>query len=1138
MSQFGFLHPEWPNLHAAAMRAEMAARSDPQASAFHARRWLELAMAWLYRADARLSPPWKDNLAALLDEPTFRLIAGQAIYYKAVYLKDAGNRAVHGAKPFTEADARAALGELFHLAFWLVRTYAKGPRPPDSLRFEADKLPPPAAAVARHTQGQLRALQADMEAKDAALQAAQQANAALDAQVAALRAEVAAALAANAARPDTHDYNEAETRDRFIDKLLRDAGWDPQTPGVAEVALAGLPAPGGTGTAGGAGGGRADYVLWGADGKPLAVVEAKATRHGALRGQQQAKLYADALEARHGQRPVIFCTNGYEHWIWDDAAHPPRMVQGFYRREELELLVQRRATRRWLADAAISGTIVERHYQTRAIRRVAEAFEGEGRRKALLVMATGAGKTRTVIALCDLLMRCNWAKRVLFLADRTALVTQAANAFKAHLPESAPVNLQADRAGQGRVYVATYPTMLNLIDEARDGEAGEGGRRFGPGFFDLVIVDEAHRSIYNRYGAIFRWFDALLVGLTATPKDEVDRNTYGLFDLEAGVPTDAYPLEEAVADGFLVPMRAVSVPLRFPQEGIRYDALSDAERERWDEMEWDEDGPPDRVDSQAVNRWLFNADTVDKVLRHLMTHGQMVEGGDRLGKTIVFARNHRHAEFIQARFDANYPKSAGQFARVIDNQVERAPSLIDAFSNPGKAPHIAVSVDMLDTGIDVPEVVNLVFFKPVRSRTKFWQMVGRGTRLRPDLFGPGQPKRFFSVFDFCGNLEFFSQDGATAEGGAAAEPLSAKLFRARLELVAGLDARLREDRAGDRDAEGALRREVAGALCREVAAMNVDNFIVRPHRMIVERFARFEAWGELGVADRDALSTQVAGLPGGLDPERMEAKGFDLLLLGLQLGVLTARPGFDAARERLVAIAGALAEMGSIPAVAAEMALILEVQGADWWEGVTVAELDRVRRRLRGLVQLIRREAQGVLYTDFADEIGEGAEVVFERFVTGDSFARFREKARQFFRAHGDHIAVQRLRRNQPLTPTDLAELERMLLDSGTGTLAEVEEAKGAGLGLFVRGLVGLDRAAAQEALAAFLQDGTLTASQIEFLQILVENLTSTGVVDPGRLYEAPYTRFSAQGVDGVFPEAKVGALIGVLREVEGRAVA
>src|SRR6266705_3028859 len=351
-----------------------------------------------------------------------------------------------------------------------------------------------------------------------------------------------------------------------------------------------------------------DYVLWGDDGIPLGLVEAKRTKRDPRVGQQQAKLYADCLEKRYGRRPLTFYSKGYEHWIWDDANYPPRPVQGFYKKGELELLIQRRSTQKSLAQAKINEAIVERYYQTRAIRRIGEAFEKDCDRKALLVMATGAGKTRTVIALCDLLMRCNWAKRILFLADRVALVNQAIGAFKQHLPDASPVNLVTEKNAEGRVFVSTYPTMMGLIDETRDGQ-----RRFGVGHFDLVIIDEAHRSVFQKYRAIFDYFDSLLVGLTATPKDEVDRNTYGLFDIENGVPTDAYSLEEAVRDGFLVPPKAVSVPLKFQREGIKYDELPEEDKDQWDALEWDDDGSvPDRVEAEAVNKWFFNKDTVDK----------------------------------------------------------------------------------------------------------------------------------------------------------------------------------------------------------------------------------------------------------------------------------------------------------------------------------------------------------------------------------------------------------------------------------------------------------------------------------------------------------------------------------------------
>jgi type I restriction enzyme R subunit len=1079
-------------------------------------------MAWLYKADARLKLPYQDNLNALIHEPSFRSVAGQAIFTKARYVKDVGNKAVHSEKPFTEAEARTALAELFHLCFWLARHYARSAKPADSLAFDVTKLPRPMAQIAKITLDQLRKREAELQERDEKLKTLLADKAQLDGELARLRVEVEAARKANAAMPDRHDYGEAATRDNFIDLLLREAGWNPNAPNVAEFEVIGMPY--------GTGKGFVDYVLWGDDAKPLALVEAKATRHSALKGQQQAKLYADCLEAMTGQRPIIFCSNGYEHWIWDDASYPPREVQGFYKKDELELLIQRRLTRRRLAEAKPDEEIAGRYYQQRAIRRIAETFEDHHQRKALVVMATGAGKTRTVIALADMLMRANWAKRVLFLADRTALVKQAIKAFSKNLPASSPVNLVTDKHSEGRVFVSTYPTMMKLIEE-QDGAA----RRFGVGHFDLVIVDEAHRSIYRKYSAIFDWFDSLLVGLTATPKDEIDRNTYRLFELENGVPTDAYPLEQAVADKVLVEMQAVSVPLKFPRQGIRYADLSDEEKEEWDALEWDEeDGPPDSVDQHELNKFLFNADTVDKVLLHLMTHGQRVEGGDRLGKTIIFAKNHKHAEFIQQRFDANYPHLKGSFARVIDFQIDYAQSLIENFEFANKAPHIAISVDMLDTGIDVPEVVNLVFFKMVRSKTKFWQMIGRGTRLCPDLFGPGQDKKFFYVFDFCQNLEFFSQPEAQVEGNLA-DSISTRLFKTRLELVGALD-----ETKGEGSEHGKLREDVATQLQRAVAAMNLDNFIVRPKRRLVEIYAKPKAWEGLNEESRHLLAEEVAHLPAELDPERLEAKQFDMLALNLQLCLLKRQPGFAKLRKQTETIAAALEAQASIPIIQAELPLIHDIQTDAWWQDVTLEMLEHMRRRLRGLVHLIERRKRAVIYSDFEDELGEGELISFDQFGPPDSFEKFKAKARFFLGQHQDHIAVHKLRSNNQLTQTDLDELERMLRESGTGTASDIERAKTSttGLGLFVRSLVGLDRAAAAAAFSTFMSKRVLTANQIEFIDMIVEQLTESGVMDPARLYESPYTDINDQGLDGLFVGEAADELLAVLETVKRRAAA
>ncbi|HWU91648.1 MAG TPA: DEAD/DEAH box helicase family protein [Sphingomicrobium sp.] len=1113
------------------------------------------AHAFLHEHAASLCSPYETTLNALTAEPTFRKLVGTMIGTKIDLVRKIGNRAAHPGQ-FADSQAVSALRELFHIAYWFASHYSRTPPSPE-LTFAADRLPRNAIHQPT-TADRAAAMETEAERAAEALEREREERrkdgddrAALEAELAALKAEYTALRQANAEADARHDYSEAQTRDEFIDLLLREAGWGitspvQTSPGVSlEFPVTGMP---NDRSENGKGAGYVDYVLWGADGKPLGLVEAKRSRKDPREGKHQAKLYADCLEAMFGQRPVIFYTNGYDHWIWDDTRYPPREIHGFLTRDELALLVQRRTSRAPLSTVPTNREIAGgggRTYQEKAIRAVCHRFEdvergGENHRKALLVMATGSGKTRTVIALADVLMRANCVKRVLFLADRVPLVRQATNAFKRHLADCATVNLVHDSTGDGRVFVSTYPTMMNLIERAR----ADGKQRFGPGFFDLIVIDEAHRSVYRKYRAIFDWFDAPLVGLTATPKDEVDKNTYGLFELETGVPTDAYDLKQAVADEWLVPPRARDVPMKFPREGIRYDDLSEEEKEAWDAAEWGEDGPPDSVDPNAVNDWLFNKDTIDKMLEQLMRDGLKVDDGDKLGKTIIFAKNHRHAEFIVERFDANYPHLKGHFCQLIDNQVRYAHSLIDSFSEPASMPQIAVSVDMLDTGIDIPEILNLVFFKIVRSKSKFWQMIGRGTRLCPGIFGAGKgeegDKQFFYVFDYLGNFDFFNAQIEQAEGRTAM-PLGERLFRARVELVGLLQPppdggnKVRDVRDGFEGKEPPLYEGVRHQLMEQVAGMPIDNFIVRAQRRHVEKFQRPEAWQRLSQEDQHELTEYVAGLPTTVVDNDLEAKRFDMLCLALQLAMLRGEQ-VEPLRKHFVTQVHALEAKATIPDVARLMALIQEVQSADWWQDATPETVEHARRRLRGLMSLIEPGERPIVITDFDDVIGEARDITIADLGDSEALAQFRRKARAYVEANPNHLTLERLRQGRPLTEADLDELQRLFDQAGVAEAAEFARFRNVeGLPSLIRSWVGLDRNAAKHALNAALDGAVLTPRQLHFLDMIIDHLTGSGSMDPALLYEPPFTDEAPNGVSDVFELKQVHGLVTAIRALEPR---
>ena len=1118
-SNFDFLKNRYPTLHEQATHAERLIRSAPRASCFYSRFTLEQAVQWLYANDPYLKLPYANNLGALIHERTFQENLRPGLFPKIRTVHKVGNLAVHDASKISQKDALRIVEELFHFLYWLCRYYAPDGKQLGTLTFDRTLIPQPAEDQADLSLKQLQALESRLSLADEMRQIAEAKRQQTEQEMERLQAELDALKQANEATTDTHDYNEADTRHYLIDVLLKEAGWDIHQDGWTEVEVQGMPpATNPTGI------GYVDYVLWGDDGKPLALVEAKRTHRNPVEGKHQAELYANCLEQRYSQRPVIFYSSGYETWIWDDATYPPRAIQGFLKKDELERLIFRRTHRKRLHLVPVNSAIVDRAYQTEAIRRITETFDPDRGRKSLLVMATGTGKTRTAIALVDVLMRANWVKRTLFLADRNALLTQALRAFKRNLPTVTPIDLTKDKvADSANVVLSTYPTMLNAIDRLAAAE-----RCFGPGYFDLVLVDEAHRSIYQKYRALFDYFDSLLVGLTATPRAEVDRDTYRIFELEQGNPSFAYELDDAIKDGYLVPPKGVEVPFKFMRKGVKFSELSPEEQAEYEEKFRDEEtgAVPDQVNAAALNRWLFNISTVDQALQLMMAQGIKIDGGDRLGKTIIFARNHNHAEFIVKRFDANYPKFKGKFAQVIDSHDNYAQSLLDDFSDPAKEPTIAVSVDMLDTGVDVPEVVNLVFFKPVYSLVKFNQMIGRGTRLCKNLFGLDEHKTEFLVFDLCGNLEYFNQP-IEAKTQKLPDSLSTRLVKTRLELAQTLGDTKNSSDTGD------LRQTLLDILHQHVATMEPDNFLVRPHLKQVEDFANRERWEQLSEEDTETIADNLAALPNGIPNEDRFAKEFDLLCLKLQLAVLKQSADFVRLRDKVRDLMAKLEEKKTIPMVQAQLTLIEEIQPEDWWTSITPVMIEQVRCRLRDLIKFIERQSQPIVYTNFADQMGRVKEAEVPVYQPGFSPYQYRKKVEAYIRANENHVAVAKLKRNLPLTTPDLEALETMLFDAEAIESRErFEEVYGKDLSLklFIRKLVGCDRTAAKEAFSSDLVGTTLSANQIRFIENIIDYLTQNGIMDPGLLYEPPFTELHKEGLDGIFQDSDADQIIGIVR--------
>ena len=1064
MTNFDFLKktPAFESFAEVAISAEKLLHIDVDACVLNCRRAMEFAVKWMYSVDGELEMPYQDSLVSLMNDEKFRDIIGEDVWRRMEFIRKLGNNAAHSNKKITKEQAELCLENLFVFMDLVAYFYAQ-----EYTEQHFDR------ALLELTVDEALSFVPDNEIDVNKLI---EENKVLQAELTARRAEHQQTYV-----PKPLELSEFKTRKIYIDFMLQDAGWVEGKDWLNEVELYGMPNTSEVGYA--------DYVLYGDDGKPLAVLEAKRTCIDVAKGRQQAKLYADLLEKKYGRRPIIFLSNGFETRIWNDKYYPERKVSSVYSKRDLEKLFNLRAMRTSLKNVMVDKHIAGRYYQEAAIKAVCEAFDKKNCRKALLVMATGSGKTRTVIALSKALLDHGWVKNILFLADRNSLVLQAKRAFVNMLPDLSVVNLCEEKDNlDARCVFSTYQTMMNCIDTVKD----ENDKKlFTVGHFDLVIVDEAHRSIYNKYKDIFTYFDAPLVGLTATPKDEIDKNTYEIFELENGVPTYAYELAQAVTDGYLVDFVSIESKLKFIEQGIVYDDLSEEDKEKYENTFENENGElPESIASSALNEWVFNEDTIRQVLHILMNDGLKIDYGEKLGKTIIFAKNHEHAEKIHEIFGKEYPYLPG-YTKVIDNYMTYAQSAIDEFSDPKKLPQIAISVDMLDTGIDVPEVLNLVFFKKVMSKAKFWQMIGRGTR-RCDGLIDGNDKDKFYIFDFCGNFEFFRMNNGKPTANQIA--LQGAIFSLKAQIVFKL-----QDLAYQTEELIAFRKQLVVDMVGKVQELNKDNFAVRQHLRYVEQYSNPDNYTALNYEDTLLMAQEIAPLiiP---DEDEFSAIRFDALMYGIELAYLIGKK-YSRARTDLLKKVNGIANVANIPEIMVQSELINKILHTDYLDNAGINEFEHIRENLRNLIKYIPRTSIKYI-TNFDDEIlsTEWNESELE----SDDLQNYKAKAEFYIRQHQDERVIVKLKSNIPLNAEDIKALEDILWRE-VGSKKDYETEYGnKPLGEFVREIVGLDMVAAKTAFAQFLNEVSLDANQIYFVNQIIEYVVRNGIIKDMSIFQEP----------------------------------
>lgn len=1067
----------------ACIDAENVLSTSPVMSAVASRKALELCVKWIYSIDNTLGKPRENGLQALLHNNGFPSLMDYTLWKRFQYIVTNGNMSVHTAKSLSKEDAILSLNILFDFVQWIECCYGQEYT---KRRFD-DTIIPDITAQSKQIEQEYARVIKDIQKntdkivdeKDKQIQELLRLNAQLS-------QEKTTAKKIHAEQR-TYTYNddmaEWKTRKRYIDADLKSNGYIfSQTAKrnciETEYPVVGMPNESGTGFM--------DYVIWGDTGKIIAIIEAKKTSVSAKKGKNQGEIYANCIETMQEFRPIIFYTNGFETYLWNDMFSPPRMVSGIFQRCDVDKMIERRYHLKPLNSIKIDERITNRHYQLRAVTKCCENYE-KGDRNCLLIMATGTGKTRTAASIVDVLTRGEHITTMLFLADRKALVEQAMEAFQKYIPHSTTCNLVKDKKGRNARFVfSTYPTILNAINTELN---EDGSKFFSPGHFDLIIVDEAHRSIFNKYKAIFTYFDACKLGLTATPKKTIHQSTYDFFQMKMNMPTDVYEYDEAVyTDHVLVPFYLIETSTRIPEEGLNPEEMDEAERQYYEDEFTEEGETPERIPPEKINKYIFNNDTADKMISDLMNNGIRHKNGNHVGKTIIFAQTKKHAQFLVSRFDELYPEYKGQFCKLIICDEPYADKNLKDFKKANDMPFIAITIDMLETGIDVPEIVNLVFAKKVYSRIKFDQMIGRGTRLCENLFGTGTNKSEFYIFDYVKNFQYFDEHPKGKEPGIMMSPVT-EIFIKKVRII-----KLLQNAMYTADEYQVFRNQLIQNILNDIHSLNPERIEVKLELRYVEKYKDKICFECLTDKDKQDIIEHLSGLISSYEVNE-NAINFDNSMYGLILSSLEANKNFNRIKNHIQKNATTLLTgCATIPEVKVMIPKLKDIQSENYWKDKDILKLEETRKELRDIMKFLLPETTKIHYVDFEDETlyrTEGRKFS----MSTDDFEDYRKKVNEYIETHRQQPSIKKLIHNEPITQADYQELERIFTKE-LGTKEQYQNHyHDTPFGILIRKIAKMDRDSAYAAFSSFIAEQRPNAEQIHFINQVVDYVVENGYI-------------------------------------------